>query len=274
MSARRCRSAAVIVAFLGLASSPTIALAQSRDAARTLAKNDGLLIDGKTFDITRATGKGDASALIARLGAREIAAGAIIYRKDGKLYIADNVAVPPAAVVTTDPPAVATADPAAERRRAQGIRDPNADCGQPAAVRDPSGDCRLAAPLRDPASARQQPQGLHDTDAARQQPQGLHDTDAARQQPQGLQDPVAARQQPLGAPDLDAGRQQSQHLRDLAGASQQSQGPRTVEVTPQQRIESNNAAAARQRVYINDPDYVYYHLKKAFEETWSTADKK
>ena len=261
MSARRCRSAAVIVAFLGLASSPTIALAQSQDAARTLAKNDGLLIDGKTFDITRATGKGDASALIARLGAREIAAGAIIYRKDGKLYIADNVAVPPAAVVTTDPPAVATADPGAERQRAQGIRDPNTDCGQPAAVRDPSVDCRLAAPLRDPASARQQPQGLHDTDAA-------------RQQPQGLQDPVAARQQPQGARDLDAGRQQSQHLRDLAGASQQSQGPRTVEVTPQQRIESNNAAAARQRVYINDPDYVYYHLKKAFEETWSTADKK
>lgn len=261
MSARRCRSAAVIVAFLGLASSPTIALAQSRDAARTLAKNDGLLIDGKTFDITRATGKGDASALIARLGAREIAAGAIIYRKDGKLYIADNVAVPPGAVVTTDPPAVATADPGAERQRAQGIRDPNTDCGQPAAVRDPSVDCRLAAPLRDPASARQQPQGLHDTDAA-------------RQQPQGLQDPVAARQQPQGARDLDAAREQPQHLRDLAGASQQSQGPRTVEVTPQQPIESNNAAAARQRVYINDPDYVYYHLKKAFEETWSTADKK
>jgi len=261
MSARRCRSAAVIVAFLGLASSPTIALAQSQDAARTLAKNDGLLIDGKTFDITRATGKGDASALIARLGAREIAAGAIIYRKDGKLYIADNVAVPPAAVATTDPPAVATADPGAERRRAQGIRDPNADCGQPAAVRDPSVDCRIAAPLRDPASARQQPQGLHDADLA-------------RQQPQGLQDPVASRQQPQGARDLDAARQQPQHLRDLAAASQQSQGPRTVEVTPQQPIESNNAAAARQRVYINDPDYVYYHLKKAFEETWSAADKK
>jgi hypothetical protein len=26
----------------------------------------------------------------------------------------------------------------------------------------------------------------------------------------------------------------------------------------------------RHRVYINDPDYAYYRLKKAFEENWIT----
>src|SRR5262249_38090532 len=87
--------------------------------------------------ITRATGKGDVSALIAKLGAREIAAGAIIYRKDGKLYIADNVAVPPAAGATTDPPAGAAAGPGGERRRAPGIRDPDTRLGQPARVSRP-----------------------------------------------------------------------------------------------------------------------------------------
>jgi hypothetical protein len=34
-----------------------------------------------------------------------------------------------------------------------------------------------------------------------------------------------------------------------------------------------DAEIERQRVYMMDPDYAYYRLKKNFDETWGTAPK-
>ena len=43
------------------------------------ANNEGIFVDGKTFKIARGKAKGEPSAQIARLGAKEVGPGAIIF---------------------------------------------------------------------------------------------------------------------------------------------------------------------------------------------------
>ena len=67
---------------------------QSQDVV-TLGDNDGIFVDRKSFKVVRGNGaKGDPAAALAHLGAKEVAAGAIIYRSGDKLYIMDGT--PPA----------------------------------------------------------------------------------------------------------------------------------------------------------------------------------
>ncbi len=228
MTAPRCQSATLIALVMALTSSvSTVALAQSQDASRTLGNNDSLLIDGRTFNITPGTAKGDVSAQITKLGAREIGAGAIVFRSGDKLYIADSMPISPGALIY---------NPDAERQRAYGMY---VDCGQAASARDPN--CLPIATLRDQDNARQQQSQL---DYERQRPLGLHDQDYARRQQSQLD---YERQRPRGLTDTDIERQRPRGLSD---------------------------ADASHRIYINDPDYSYYRLKKAFEEAWTPVEKK
>jgi hypothetical protein len=55
----------------------------------TLANNDSIFVDGQSFKITPGKGIGDVGGLVGGLGARELGAGAIIIRSNGKLYIVD-----------------------------------------------------------------------------------------------------------------------------------------------------------------------------------------
>jgi hypothetical protein len=50
------------------------------------ANNDSVYVDGNSFKIVPGKGKGDASALINKLDARELGAGEIIFRSGGKLF--------------------------------------------------------------------------------------------------------------------------------------------------------------------------------------------
>ena len=61
------------------------------NAAGELASNEGIYVDVKNFNITKGKAKGDANAQIAKLGAREVADGAIIFRHGDKLYIVDSM---------------------------------------------------------------------------------------------------------------------------------------------------------------------------------------
>jgi hypothetical protein len=54
-----------------------------------IADNEGLFVDGTTFQITSGKLKGDASVQIEASGAHEFGPGAIIFRVHGKLYIID-----------------------------------------------------------------------------------------------------------------------------------------------------------------------------------------
>src|SRR5262245_51120014 len=65
-----------------------LAMAQSQPLPpAVVADNDSIYIDGKTFSITPGRAKGDTSAQIEALGARDLGPGAIIFRSGEKLYI-------------------------------------------------------------------------------------------------------------------------------------------------------------------------------------------
>ena len=68
-----------------------LAFAQSQgDVIGELASNEGIFVDGKTFKIARGKAKGDPSAQIARLGAKAVGPGAIIFRYRDKLYMVEG----------------------------------------------------------------------------------------------------------------------------------------------------------------------------------------
>jgi hypothetical protein len=62
----------------------------SPTAAGQLDSNEGIYVDMKDFKITKGVAKGDPSAQIAKMGAREVSDGAIIFRAGAKLYIVDG----------------------------------------------------------------------------------------------------------------------------------------------------------------------------------------
>ena len=62
----------------------------SQNAVGQLAENEGLYVDMKDFKITKGTAKGDPTAQIAKLGARKVSDGAIIFRAGDPLYIVDS----------------------------------------------------------------------------------------------------------------------------------------------------------------------------------------
>src|SRR5262245_56258222 len=84
------RTSLNVIAVLGVAlwangASPAAAQAQNR--LGNISNNDGIFIDGKTFEILGGKAKGDVAAQIKNLGARELGGGAIIFRSGDKLYI-------------------------------------------------------------------------------------------------------------------------------------------------------------------------------------------
>ena len=68
----------------------TVAGMQQRTMIGELANNEGIYVDLKAFKIAKGAAKGDPSTQIAKMGAREIADGAIIFRFGDKLYIVDG----------------------------------------------------------------------------------------------------------------------------------------------------------------------------------------
>src|SRR5262245_48314985 len=55
-----------------------------------LASNEGIYVDMKDFKIAKGVAKGDPAAQIAKLGARKVSDGAIIFRSGDELYIVDS----------------------------------------------------------------------------------------------------------------------------------------------------------------------------------------
>jgi hypothetical protein len=66
----------------------------SQDVIGELAAGEAILVDGKTFKIARGKAKSDPDNLIARLGAKEIGPGTIIFRSGDKLYIVGGASGP------------------------------------------------------------------------------------------------------------------------------------------------------------------------------------
>ena len=84
---REYTSLIVVAAIVGfMPSVPNPAAAQSRDAL-SIADNNSVYVDGKSFKIVPGNAGGDASALIQKLDARDLGSGAIIFRSGDKLYL-------------------------------------------------------------------------------------------------------------------------------------------------------------------------------------------
>lgn len=66
------------------------AFAQSPGVVGEIANNEGIFVDAKSFKIAKGTAKGDPSAQIAKLGAKEVGPGAIIFRSGDKLYMVEG----------------------------------------------------------------------------------------------------------------------------------------------------------------------------------------
>src|SRR5262249_56658137 len=80
MPRQKHRSAVIVATTIALASSvSSVALAQAQNTTRTIAKNESIFIDGKALTITQGTSKDDVGPQVARLGAREVGPGAIIF---------------------------------------------------------------------------------------------------------------------------------------------------------------------------------------------------
>ena len=84
--------AGVAAIALTVAGASQLALAQqpTGDVIGELANNEGIFVDGKTFKIARGKAKGDPAAQIAKMGAKEVGPGAIVFRYNEKLYMVEG----------------------------------------------------------------------------------------------------------------------------------------------------------------------------------------
>jgi hypothetical protein len=81
------------IGIISLSGAATLAIAQapSQDVLGTLGDNQGILVDKQTFDVVKGNAKSDNPlATLAKMGAREVSAGAIVFRHGDKLYIVDG----------------------------------------------------------------------------------------------------------------------------------------------------------------------------------------
>ena len=72
---------------------PSASAAPTQDVIGELSNNEGIFVDGKTFKIARGKAKGDPAAQIAKLGAKEVGPGAIVFRYNDKLYMVEGTPV-------------------------------------------------------------------------------------------------------------------------------------------------------------------------------------
>jgi len=80
---------------VGVVIGVAVAATQLAGAASTpigdLGSNEGIFVNKTTFKIVKGASKTDPQAQIAKLGARAVTEGAIIFRSGDKLYIVDAV---------------------------------------------------------------------------------------------------------------------------------------------------------------------------------------
>ena len=90
------------VAMIGLLGAATLAIAQAppQDVIGKLDNNQGILVDKQSYDVIKGNAKTDNPlATLEKMGAREVSAGAIVFRYGDKLYIVDGT--PPAKCFTS-----------------------------------------------------------------------------------------------------------------------------------------------------------------------------
>ena len=92
---RRLRALLIVATASGVMSSAaTRAIAEPKDMV-SIADNDSVYIDGRSFNIVPGKAKGDVSLQIKMLDAHDLGPGAIVFRSGDKLWIANAAPVVP-----------------------------------------------------------------------------------------------------------------------------------------------------------------------------------
>ena len=260
--------------------------ARAQDAL-SIANNDSVLIDASTFKVSAGKAKGDVSAGIRMPGVHELGPGAIVFRSGGKLYIMEPNVGPQGVLV-------AAYDAGNPRRFAldggfnRGLGDGSATTGST------SGEPRRYAYDTSgrfvPDAAHPQAYDAGDPRRYAYDTSGRFVPDAAHPQAYDAGDPRryaydtsgrfigdSARPNAYDASDprrfaLDNGFNRGAAATSGAGPSE-SGNPRRYAYDPNEPHDPStyNPAGERHTVYINDPMYAQYRLKKIFEENWTPA---
>ena len=77
------------IGFAASMSNPAVS-AQDRTQLGALSASEGIYVDPKTFNIVKGSSKTDPTEHMVKLGAKEVTAGAIIFRAGDKLYLVDT----------------------------------------------------------------------------------------------------------------------------------------------------------------------------------------
>ena len=231
-----CKSLIVSGAVIGFISCvPSSANAEPR-ASLNIADHDGIYVDGRSFKVIPGTASGDASALMRKPGVRELGPAAIVFRKGDKLYLAT---VPPS-------------------QQSFG------------SDRDES-----------PSTAQSEREW-------REWQQGLRQNRSRRDYGSDRDESPSTAQSEREWRESQLSLRQNNNRRDYG--SDRDENPSTAQSERewrewQQSLRQNNnrrdygsdryaGELDQQRLYVNDPDYAEYRLRKLFDENWTAGDTK
>jgi hypothetical protein len=253
---------ATAVGLVSMFSTPVAA--QSKDTI-SIADNDSVYIDGKSFSIVPGKAKGDISSQVKMLDAHDLGPGAIVFRTGDKLWIVNAV---PVVRGMSDRYGSDRRDYGSDRYGSD--RDTSVSAAQ--AERDWQdylrGNRRYGSDRDTSVSAAQAERDWRDY--LRGNPRYGSDRDtsvSAAQAERDWQDYL--RGNPRYGSDRDTSVSAAQAERDwqdyLRGNRRYGSDRRDY------GSDRYGSDPTTQPVYIADPEYVQYRLRKAFEDNWTAA---
>src|SRR5215510_6637911 len=265
-----------------MASASTCAQAQD---ALGIANNDSVYIDATTFKVSPGKARGDVAAQIKKYGARELSQGAIVFRSGDKLYLLE--AMPHERYAMYDPARPFAYDPGDPRRFAYdpaGRYVPERPYDQASDPRrfayDPAGRYLPERPYdqaSDPRRFAYDPAGRYAPERPYDQasdPRRFAYDPAGRYAPERpydqASDPRRFAYDPAGRYVAERPYDQASDPRRFAYDPNDGRCTAAYGNDPRCPLINNPNGA----VYVNDPDYAEYRLKKAFDENWAAVSAK
>lgn len=80
----------IAAAAFAIAAVSTAVAQQTSQSVGALGENEGIFVSGKDYTILKGKGEGDVAAKVAKLNAKEIGPGVIVFRMNNKLYAAQG----------------------------------------------------------------------------------------------------------------------------------------------------------------------------------------
>ena len=258
----KCTSLMVVAAVVGfMPALSTLAIAQSKDAL-SIADNDSIYIDAKSFKIVPGKAEGDASALIKKLDARDLGPGEIIFRSGGKLYM---VAAPP------------DQQRYGSDRRDYGSDRYGSDRRDYGSDRRDYGSDRYGSDRRDYGSDRRDygsdRYGSDRRDYGSDRRDYGSDRYGSDRRDYGSdRRDYGSDRRDYGSDRRDYGSDRRDYASDRRNCDPQDSGTRRD--CDRRDYGSDRRDYGSDQVVINDPDYAQYKLKKIFEDNWTAKDSK